>query len=719
MARIPTYSELQVGANTLPDARVTAPDTSLIGGATAKQTESFGAALQQAGDVGARILSKEQEQADQLRVDEALNRIKEDQLRLTYDKNAGYTNIKGRSAFERPDGKSLADEYNERLKTSIDSVGADLGNDRQRQLFSLGAGRMSMSLRERITAHEAGEYKNYSLSVADGAVKTAVSEIGLNWQNPEVVANAAKRIEAETYRKSVLLGKSGEEAAADATQMVSHGHKVAIMSAIEQGNPAYAAEYFDRMVKAGQVTGDDAFAVRGHITREVNQQIGVKVANQTFSKFASSLQGTPMATIESITMSTESGGRRFGKDGNLLESPKGAKGEMQVLDGTNTNPGFGVSPAKDNSPDERARVGRDYLQAMLQRYGGDPAKMWAAYNAGPGKLDAALKAEAQAAKLAVNDPKAARSWIDYMPAETQAYVTKNLAALDKSQKSGVVVNKPTEQDLHQALSANPALANNPDAMKVAMAQVKQQYSDMEAATKQRGDEVEAAIQRALIENGGRWNDLSPTLRAQATQYIPGKVDNLKKFNGNPETDWGLYYDLKRDPQALAVANLEVMRDKLGNAEFKSLIEEQNDLRSGKLSSTTQLRSTHDFVQQLMVQSGLKPSSKDKGDAEKVGRVWSEIETRIQQQEKALGRKMTPNEAQTEVAKLFTNVEVHGRFWNSTTPAALISPKDAVVVPPKEYEKIAGLLKRQGKAVDDVTVANIYRRSLGAPAFEVN
>ena len=33
---------------------------------------------------------------------------------------------------------------------------------------------------------------------------------------------------------------------------------------------------------------------------------------------------------------------------------------MQVLDGTNLNPGFGVKPAADNSPDERARVGRAY-----------------------------------------------------------------------------------------------------------------------------------------------------------------------------------------------------------------------------------------------------------------------------------------------------------------------------------------------------------------------
>lgn len=118
-----------------------------------------------------------------------------------------------------------------------------------------------------------------------------------------------------------------------------------------------------------------------------------------------------------ITIQTESGGRRYGPDGKtLLTSPKGAQGEMQVMPGTNLDPGFGVRPAKDSSPDERARVGRDYLQAMMGRYDNDPAKAWAAYNWGPGALDAAIK-------------KHGDKWLANAPKETQDYVRKNMAAL--------------------------------------------------------------------------------------------------------------------------------------------------------------------------------------------------------------------------------------------------------------------------------------------------
>lgn len=120
-----------------------------------------------------------------------------------------------------------------------------------------------------------------------------------------------------------------------------------------------------------------------------------------------------------ITLGSESRNRDYDDKGNVLTSSAGAKGRMQVLDGTNTDPGFGVRPAKDNSLAERARVGRDYLAAMLKRYGGDPAKMWAAYNWGPGNLDNAIEQYGD-------------DWLANAPSETRSYVMKNLTALGEA-----------------------------------------------------------------------------------------------------------------------------------------------------------------------------------------------------------------------------------------------------------------------------------------------
>ncbi|GLT02202.1 hypothetical protein GCM10007897_36070 [Sphingobium jiangsuense] len=122
-----------------------------------------------------------------------------------------------------------------------------------------------------------------------------------------------------------------------------------------------------------------------------------------------------------ITMASESGGRDYAADGSVLTSSAGAQGRMQVMPGTQADPGFGVTPARDGSMEEKARVGADYLRAMMQRYGGDPAKAWAAYNAGPGRVDAAL---AQGG-----------DWLSRLPAETRAYVNKNMVQL-RNQSGG-------------------------------------------------------------------------------------------------------------------------------------------------------------------------------------------------------------------------------------------------------------------------------------------
>lgn len=67
-------------------------------------------------------------------------------------------------------------------------------------------------------------------------------------------------------------------------------------------------------------------------------------------------------------------------------SPKGATGTMQTMPGTLADPGFGVTPAQNNSPEEQTRVGNDYLAALNNHYG-NPAIALIANNWGPGNTD--------------------------------------------------------------------------------------------------------------------------------------------------------------------------------------------------------------------------------------------------------------------------------------------------------------------------------------------
>lgn len=112
------------------------------------------------------------------------------------------------------------------------------------------------------------------------------------------------------------------------------------------------------------------------------------------------------ARLRAAIMSKESGGRRYGKDGNLLTSSKGAQGEMQVMPATARDPGFGIKAAMSNDPDELRRVGDEYASMLLGRYQ-DPKLAMIAYNMGPGATDKWLASGADPRKL---------------PKETQGYI---------------------------------------------------------------------------------------------------------------------------------------------------------------------------------------------------------------------------------------------------------------------------------------------------------
>ena len=113
-------------------------------------------------------------------------------------------------------------------------------------------------------------------------------------------------------------------------------------------------------------------------------------------------------------LQVESGNRDFDAQGRPITSPKGAMFKAQVMPATAQKPGFGIRPAADQTPAEYNRVGQEYYQAMLNKYPGQPELARAAYNAGPGAVDAAIK----------KSMMEGGSPIDYLPKETQGYVQK-------------------------------------------------------------------------------------------------------------------------------------------------------------------------------------------------------------------------------------------------------------------------------------------------------
>lgn len=68
-------------------------------------------------------------------------------------------------------------------------------------------------------------------------------------------------------------------------------------------------------------------------------------------------------------------------------SSKGAVGLTQIMPATGVNPGYGIAPLQNQSPEEQKRFAVDYLSAAYQHFNGDEAKAISSYNQGIGATD--------------------------------------------------------------------------------------------------------------------------------------------------------------------------------------------------------------------------------------------------------------------------------------------------------------------------------------------
>jgi hypothetical protein len=192
--------------------------------------------------------------------------------------------------------------------------------------------------------------------------------------------------------------------------------------------------------------------------REVSSKVGDQ-PKQTKTEGITQLtkEGTPDGDLINKIMMKESGGRRFDKQGNLLTSPKGAQGEMQVMPGTARDPGYGIRPAREGDPDDLARVGREYFGKMLNKYG-DTKLAAIAYNWGPGNTDKWLMAGADPAKLPRETQKYSADMAGGGPVHFQSGGISDIFNMSKEEVADFMRRKLRMEQARDAFSKAPAAA---------------------------------------------------------------------------------------------------------------------------------------------------------------------------------------------------------------------------------------------------------------------
>lgn len=676
MPRVPAVEGPSVQQQGLPDAYQRAP--AALGQAGMVRAQQLGQAAQLAGEFAA-MQQRERDEMDQVRVDDALNKLKERQLDLTFNQETGFTHQRGIAAIERQSGRPLADEYSQRLQEHSNELANGLGGERQKRMFGLRANDVVTGFRGQVKAHEGQQSDVYYGSVYEGKIVNRRNEIGKFWNDPGKIDEALVEIEDSVYRIGRRLGGNLASAEAIAARQRTETSKAivgAVHGALEQNDYLSAdvllKKYSERM------TADDLVKARGVVDKQIDAGVAQQTATAVIRAVQPTIQPTDFDRVLGITMQSESGGRRYGADGALLTSPKGAKGEMQVMDATMQAPGLGLKGLpKDATPEQRAQFGRDYMGALIKRYDGDLGKAWAAYNGGFARVDKAVE-ESQTPDMAKRGKFG--QWLSAMPAETQAYVQKNLAAY----QAGEGRPQPaTIQDVHNAVRADPNVAKHPSRLKMTLDESTRQFEEMHKANKQRDDEATANAQRWLAANGGRYASMPASIRSSLP---PAQVDNLLNFaervsRGADQTNPAVYQRLS-DPNVLrSMSETEfyiVSTRELSQSDRKHFANERqkmltgaaadkpHDLNSGEVSRLLETR---------LRELGMDPTPKDgEAAAMRVGAIRRYVDAEVLKAQAGAGKKFNEKELQTYIDSLFAQTGVIDTWGPGGSSAPMLTMK---------------------------------------------
>lgn len=473
-------------------ARFRAPDLSGTG------LEAVGRGLQQVGAAGAeyaQVQDQIQDHADKLGARD---------LGLQYQKaRDDITREFGQLAGQ--DASSQGAAFQQRLSEAKKGILNRAGNARAKSYLGPMLDELELGGANYIADHSAKQLRVYQDNGFATGITLAQQSAAQYWSDPKLFKQHMDQGLLYVEKRAALNGTNDPNSLAAAKlKFTTEVYSSVLDGMLAQPDPPLdqANAYFEAHRNEMSVAAQGAYlrsVQKPMQKRQDYDDLQRVIGGGIVAKSDAPSTQAALGTMRAITMASESGGNP-----NAV-SVKGAVGTMQTMPGTLRDPGFGVRAAQNNSPAELERVGNDYLAAMMERYGNDPAKAWAAYNWGPGNLDKAM------AEHGAN-------WLAHAPAETRNYVARNMAQLN----GGHTVETPREWDKDQVYNRIDAAADREGWSFERTERVKRRADEVISRDEEllRRQEKEAGDQalQVIIGLGDRFTDINQipaAIRAKA------------------------------------------------------------------------------------------------------------------------------------------------------------------------------------------------------------
>lgn len=711
------------GVNASPDA---------FGAQIGQAEQRMGAAGQQASDTMAQATLAFQGLQNETLAKNADIQLASKLTNLQMDPQTGYGTKLGKDAV---DGYQ---DYQDSVQQAYQDARASLPNPAAQRMFdSAAVKRVEYSLSSG-AQHAAQQNKIWQVGTAESRANMEMN-VAANYYNDDTrFGQAIATVKDEALQLGELQGWSPEQVAAKQQSYVSQAWQQRIMRYAQQ-DPVAAQNMYS--ANQEQISAADRPNLEHYLKANVQPVLARNIVSNVMGG-GSTVNGSTLDQLHAAVVKAESNGNT-GAVGPNVPGQGTAKGDMQVMDATNLNPGYGVQPAADSSPEERSRVGHDYLNAMIAHYGGNQTLALAAYNWGPGKVDNLLQS-ARAAGTPLTDAQL----LAKTPAATQAYVSSINASVPPTAGTAPTSSDPRANLANWQQQAS-TLATNlyPNDPTFRDAVVSNLFSETgKIVSGQEGQQMAArdSLVAAAIGSGNGAKPTSLTdllstpdlknawaaLKPEQQVGIMDLVDHNAKNNDPPvnEASLATFYKLKgeasNDPTAFANEDLSQYFKTLPHSFTEQLINMQaaaSGRASRDESKALNLEHAMAVARPMLLASGVHiPTAKDSPDKAQdyntfTGRVSDSLEQFYGQNKRA------PNDAETRgmVTSLLqqgVDTSKAAHFWSSApAPARAFQTDPAnfqIPAPDAERPKIIAAWQAQhpGQTPTDTQINRVYTQA---------
>ena len=193
-------------------------------------------------DIGL-MMQQEAEKLDDTVATDALNKLQEKQLDLTYGDD-GFTKVLGGGVIKRP----ITTEYAEKIKRETEALGAGIGSTAARTKFQQHAAAANRGFTQKLFVHAAEQTDKYRTDTANAGVLVG-AQMAKAGDVMSGLAKATPIVEAEIARLEAELAAQGTTALpgvpAPAGTDAPVGQSVSVSSAAVSGYRAWYAPIVD------------------------------------------------------------------------------------------------------------------------------------------------------------------------------------------------------------------------------------------------------------------------------------------------------------------------------------------------------------------------------------------------------------------------------------------------------------------------------------------